>query len=291
MKDSKLRIGRIPYANLFPIFYYLDKRCDCSAYRFFRGVPSALNTMLREGKLDISPSSSVEYLRHKKHYRILPRLSISSSGPISSILLFSKFPLTELDGETIAVSSDSETSVALLKIILKEFLSLKCRFRALKSKSVDNTLSSYSAVLLIGDEAMQEAKRQSTVNSQQLAVSKKLTANSSLITRHPSLYVYDLGELWFKHTGKPFVFALWIARKSSLLQKKDLIRKLSSDLIKAREYASRKFSFIARQAPQKKWTSEIELVQYWKCISYDFTDRHLEGLRLFERYMRKISGA
>ena len=26
-------------------------------------------------------------------------------------------------------------------------------------------------------------------------------------------YVYDLGEVWKKHTGLPFVFAAWVSRK------------------------------------------------------------------------------
>ncbi len=102
-----------------------------------------------------------------------------------------------------------------------------------------------------------------------------------------SLYIYDLGELWTKYTGLPFVFALWIVRKKSLSQKKELIKKLSSDLINAKKYASKKLSLIAKEAPQKKWSSEEELVHYWKSISYDFTDKHMEGLKLFEKYAFK----
>jgi chorismate dehydratase len=295
LKNTKLRIGRIPYANLFPIFYYLDRECDHSAYRFIKGVPSTLNKMLREGKLDISPSSSIEYLRNKNKYFILPWFSISSSGPISSILLFSKLPLEELGGKTIAASSDSETSLVLLKIILREFLSLKCRFKTIKCSSVKKVLSSFPAALLIGDEAMKEAKK--AVTRYELRVtsenqtSKLRTLNSklnpSLVTRHSSLHIYDLGELWTKYTGLPFVFALWIVRKEPLSQKKELIKKLSSDLINAKKYASKKFSLIAKEAPQKKWSSEEELVHYWKDISYDFTDKHMEGLKLFEKYAFK----
>jgi len=49
MADLKLKIGRIPFANLFPIFYTLEKEFDCSSYEFIDGVPSLLNQMLREG--------------------------------------------------------------------------------------------------------------------------------------------------------------------------------------------------------------------------------------------------
>jgi chorismate dehydratase len=275
LKDNKLKIGRIPYANLFPIFYYLEKECDRSAYKFIEGVPSKLNKMLREGKLEISPSSSIEYLRNKNKYQLLPWFSISSFGPIKSILLFSKLPIHELGGKTIAVSSESETSTALLRVILKEFLSLKCKFKAIDQRSVENILSSFPAVLHIGDTAMIEAKKLGP------GVRSKESGNKKL-------YIYDLGELWFKYTGLPFVFALWIVRKNAVTEKNELIRKLSTDLINAKKYVSKKFPLIAKEALQKKWLSEKELVAYWRLISYDFTEKHLEGLMLFEKYALKI---
>ncbi len=273
-KKNRLNIGRIPYANVYPIFYYLDNECDISDYRFIKGVPSKLNLMLRDGTLDISPSSSIEYLRNKSRYTILPSFSISSSGPINSIFLFSKFPLTELGGKTLAVSTESATSTALLKIILKEFLSLKCKFVPADRSGVKNLLSIYSGVLHIGDTAMSEAK--------------KVSHTSSSSVRKDSLYVYDLAELWDRYTGLPFVFALWMVRKKLEPWKNQLIKRLSEELINANKYAAKNFSRIARKAPQNKWLSEKELVAYWKLISYDLTEKHLEGLRLFETLAKKI---
>jgi chorismate dehydratase len=267
MNNNKLRIGKIQYANLFPIFHYLDKRCDISRYRFIKGVPSHLNKLLREDKLDISPSSSIEYLRNKSKYLLLPCFSISSFGPIKSILLFSKYPLNELDGKLIAVSSESETSSMLLKIILKDFLSLNCRFKSVNDRSVKKALSTFSAVLLIGDTALVEAN--------------KLSSSGN---RHTVPGIYDLGELWYKYTGLPFVFALWVVKNKTIQLKKELVKTLSDDLIDARKYAVSSFSSIAKDAPQRKWFSEKELVEYWELISYDFTEKHLEGLKLFDKY-------
>jgi len=270
LKNSKLKIGRIPYANLFPTFHYLDNYCDNSEYTFIKGVPSTLNRMLRAGELDISPSSSIEFLKNKSRYRVLPWHSISSAGQIKSILLFSSVELNQLGGKTIAVSSESDTSVAMLKIILKEFCSLECKFKKTDLHSVKNILSSVSAVLHIGDTAMHEAQKLSAAGHQPAA-----------------LFTYDLGELWYKYTGLPFVYALWVVRKKALHEKTDLIRKLSYDLINAKKYADKKLSLIAKEAPQRKWISEKDLVHYWNIISYDFTDKHLEGLRLFEKYALK----
>ena len=278
---SFLKIGKIPYANLFPVYHYLEKGNKHSIYRFINGVPSSLNKMLRDGKLDVSPSSSIEYLRHKDKYSIIPWFSVSSDGPVGSIFLFSKLPIEALDKKTIAVSSHSETSVALLKIVLKDFLSLHCKFRKVEGGSPKKNLKSFSACLLIGDEAMREAK---TIRLQKI---KNLSSEFCFLGSESVTYIYDLGELWFKHTGLPFVFALWIVRKKSLSQKRELIKELFLDLIAANRYASKKFSLIARHAPQRKWLSAKELIDYWKGISYDFTDKHMEGLRLFEKYAFK----
>jgi len=267
MNNNKLRIGKIQYANLFPIFHYLDRRCDISRYTFVKGVPSHLNKLLREDELDISPSSSIEYLRNKSKYLLLPCFSISSFGPIRSILLFSKYPLNELDGKLIAVSSESETSSILLKIILKDFLSLNCKFKSVNERSVRKTLSTFSAILHIGDTALVEAKKLSSSDNP-----------------HAVPKIYDLGELWYKYTGLPFVFALWVVKNKTIQLKKELVKALSDDLIDAKKYAVSSLSSIAKEAPQRKWFSEKELVEYWKLISYDFTEKHLEGLKLFDKY-------
>lgn len=293
-QDRRLRIGKIPYANLFPIFYYLETRCNHSGYKFIKGVPSTLNRMLREGRLDISPSSSIEFLRNKDKYSILPFLSVSSSGPVNSILLFSRYQLDDLRGKTIAVSSESETSVVLLKIILNEFLSLRCRFRATRRSSVRNILTYSPAVLLIGDSAMREAKRIRGQNTEHRTQSTEHRAQTVEGGReggsNRSPWIYDLGELWFRHTGLPFVFALWIVRRDSLPYKEKLIKRLASDLIKARDYISKRLSFITNKAPQNRWMTKGEILNYWRGISYDFTERHLEALRVFEEYARKIKG-
>ena len=276
-KNLLLKIGKISFANLFPIYYYLENKCDHSNYKFINGVPSTLNKMLRNGKIDLSPSSSIEFLRRRKKYSIIPWLSISSEGPIRSIYLFSKYPMESLNKKSIAVSSQSETSVVLLKIILRDFYSLKCKFATVNSGSVKRLLSDFSAGLLIGDDAM-KAKKQSNPPSPPFVKGGK-----------GGFYIYDLGELWFRHTGLPFVFAICIVRNETLSEKKELLKKFAYDLIDAKKYASEKFSLIARHAPQRKWLSREELIGYWKGISYDFTERHMEGLRLFEKYARKLN--
>ena len=107
----------------------LENECDCSGYEFIEGVPSALNYMLRIGEVDVSPSSSIEYLRHSDEYAIVEDHSISSMGPVGSIILLSGKPIEELNGLSVLTSSHSETSVALLEIILRKFFNVRCSLK------------------------------------------------------------------------------------------------------------------------------------------------------------------
>lgn len=252
-----MKIGKIPYANLFPIFHVLEKK---GSYEFIEGVPSELNRMIRDGSLDICPSSSIEYLLRYSHYHLIDGHSISSKGPIMSILLFSKHPLERLDGKKIAYSYQSETSVALLHIILKKFYRIS--FTPEVSKKPED--SDYNAFLLIGDDA--------------LRFRSKLSVSDSWL-------IYDLGKIWYENTNLPFVFALWIARKELPI---DALKRFKKDLENARKIALKNLREIARFSPLKGFMTEEEIVSYWGLIDYDLNSKHKEGLRLFEHYLKEI---
>jgi len=92
MTNLSLRVGRIPYANLAPIFHALTTHFSLEGVRFVAGTPSELNRKLRAGRLDISPSSSIEYGKHPDRYLLCPDISISSRSKVMSVLLLSNGP-------------------------------------------------------------------------------------------------------------------------------------------------------------------------------------------------------
>jgi chorismate dehydratase len=255
-----LRIGRIPYLNLFPFYYWFEHYSN-KGYQFIEGVPSEVNRLLRIGMLDISPSSSIEYIRGKDRYLIVPGHSISSRGAVKSILLFSKKPIENLNREKILVTYQSESSVLLLKIILTFFYSLNTFLEPSRDK-IEDALSSSNAYLLIGDDALRAAKKYS----------------------RESLYIYDLGELWYKNTGVPFVFALWIANHSV----KESIEEFRHELDSAREWAMSHLELLASECRLQGIMTKEELIQYWKGLSYELDEEHIKGLQLFEDYLRRI---
>ena len=157
-KNNTLRIGRIFFINLFPIYHMIQRSYNCEAFEFVSGVPSRLNHLVRTGAIDLSPSSSIEYLRNPSLYSLIDGHSVSSTGPVGSINLFSHVAIEELDGEEILTSSQSETSVVLLNIILHKFYALECSFTA-TSKNLIQALRTHKACLLIGDDALIEVKK------------------------------------------------------------------------------------------------------------------------------------
>lgn len=262
-KNSHIRIGRIPYANLFPIFHSLQKIAGGRSYEFVDGVPSTVNKLLRNGDIQISPSSSIEYLRHEDDYGLLHGHSISSLGPIRSILLFSKEPIETLDGLAILVSSQSETSVALLNVIFKKFYDFQCLLKS-ASMPLSEAMEHHSAYLLIGDDALREALKRS------------------------AFHIYDLGEIWYRRTGLPFVFALWMARNDFRSQEPLHFEEFRKDLDAAKIKALKNLKGIAQESPLITVMSESQIVSYWKGISYDFGDEHRKGLELFKRYASEL---
>lgn len=263
MTKGLLRIGRIRYSNLFPIFFMLEKNADCSAYEFVEGVPSVVNRLLREGEIDISPSSSIEYLRNEEKYTVLDGHSISSAGPVGSILLFSRRPIETLNGLIVLASSQSETSVALLEIVLNKFYDLDCPLKS-TSEPLEKAIETHTAYLLIGDDALREA------------------------LKWPKLYIYDLGDIWHKNTGLPFVFALWIVRNDWSMKEPALFERFRKDLDAAKVGALKNLRTIAGESPLLSMLSEDEIVSYWKGISYDLDEEHKKGLELFRKYAEEL---
>ncbi len=130
-----VRLGRISYVNMAPLFFELDADVEEVA-----GVPTELNAQLLAEEIDLAPISSIEYARNAERLRILPRLCVSSEGAVDSIQLVSRFPLERI--ERVAVTPESATSAVLVRILLPEAEQVPLGEEA-------------DARLLIGDAALQ----------------------------------------------------------------------------------------------------------------------------------------
>jgi chorismate dehydratase len=134
-----IRLGRISYVNMAPVFHRLTVDVEEVV-----GVPTDLNRRLVAGELDVAPISSIEYARNADHLRLLPRLCVSSEGAVDSIQLVSRIPLGSI--RSVAVTPESATSVVLTKVLVPQA-------EILPMEQLDEA----DAKLLIGDAALRSA--------------------------------------------------------------------------------------------------------------------------------------
>ena len=186
LKVKNLRVGKIAYLNTLPFYHGLFQEDE--SVSLVEGAPSEINRWMSEGKLDFAPVSSLEYALHSDQYILLPDLCIGSRDFSRSVLLVSHEHLKGLDGEKIVLTEKSLSSQVLLQILLK----YKCLFNnefTVSAGTPDEMLREGKAALVIGDEALFYRPKQ-------------------------FVYKYDLSELWWDWTKRPFCFALWAVRRS-----------------------------------------------------------------------------
>jgi chorismate dehydratase len=256
-----MKIGRIPYINCYPVYGAIDRGVVRLDAELVDGVPTDLNRRMGAGELDISVVSAVEYARQADRYLLLPDLAISCDGPVRSVMLFSKRPAGELGGRSLIVSRSSMTSVALLELLFENVWHARPRFvpgdAEVKDVVVDNA-SDAEARLVIGDAA--------------------LVLGSNHRERYP--FVYDLGQTWKEWTGQPFVFAVWVAQRSTDVKDALLAH---AGLIVSRDWGLRHLPELAEQAHQATGVERSVCREYLSGLDYGLSYPHLAGLTEFYR--------
>lgn len=259
-----LRVGQINYANCVPLFRALHPLVRGKGHLFVPGVPAVLNRMLSKGEIDLCISSSITYGADPSRYWLVPDLSISARNRVRSVLLFSRVPIDNLNGCRIGLTSESDTSVALLKVILSCFMGFENSYQRTDLATCED-LGPFSALLLIGDTAMRES------------------------LRNGGCHVYDLGELWHAQTGLPFVFALWIVNREAVKGREIELLDFSRDLAEAKRIAAGRIGEYAADLVGYEWFGIQELLSYWReNISYDFGVEEQKGVSTFYRYAHEI---
>jgi chorismate dehydratase len=253
-----MNIGEISYTNIIPLYYYLDReRLKVNGVTITDAVPSRINRLMEEQKVDIGGISSFSFGKNADRYSLIPDLSVSSFGKVNSIFLFSKYKIEDLNGKKIALTSSSETSVALLKIILQQFYRIEAFFKT-ETPNLEMMMEQYDACLLIGDDAI-TSKRKSG-----------------------SYFVYDLGEIWYKETGLPMTFAVMAYRKEMETEKKDLLSYVGKSMTESKERCLREhFAPVIERVIREHGGTFAFWQSYFNGLNYGFNGEHEKGLNVY----------
>ena len=259
---GKARLGRIQYLNVLPIYFALENLLGENGFELVSGTPADLNAGMRQGLVDLGSISAMEYGRNFRDYLLLPDLSISSRGPVGSVLLFSRVPVAELDGLTLLMSAHSASGAALLKILLAELYGLHPSYC---QGPVEEALTRpYDGVLAIGDEALQLQPKGSWP------------------------YVLDLGAAWQEWIGLPFVFGVWAVRRDYAAASPEKTAALHCLLLRSRDWGLQALPELSRLAAANLKRPASDLLAYFQKLDYSLGPEHEKGLETFFNYLYNL---
>lgn len=258
-ENDDILIGKIKYSNVWPVFHHFDAASLPQASRLITEVPSKLNRQMLGGTLDISPVSSFAFGYGSERLLLLPDLSVSSDGPVNSILLFSRKPPEEIAGGTIALTNTSATSVNLLKIIMEKAYGSHPTYWD-SEPDLDAMMAKSDAALLIGDHAIQAS------------------------WRDHGYIVTDLGEVWKRWTGYGMTFAVWAVQKPFAAANGDYLAEVCEAF-----GASKQKSLGDLEPLVAKGCRDIGgTPEYWRHyfgnLCYDFSEQRRKGLSIYFDY-------
>jgi chorismate dehydratase len=105
-----------------------------------------------------------------------------------------------------------------------------------------------------------------------------LVLGSNHRERYP--FVYDLGQMWKEWTGQPFVFAVWVAQRTTAV-KEALVA--HAGLIASRDWGLAHLTELADQARDATGVSREVCAEYLSGLDYGLSYPHLAGLTEFYR--------
>ena len=271
------RLGLIHYTNVAPLLHTLEHELVGQDVSWVRDVPTGINAALLAGRVDIANISAFEFIQHAEELRALPDFSISVLGAVYSVNLFHTVPWEQLEGKRIAVTTHSATSVKLLETLLK-LDGINATLERSDGVGLEELLTLYPAVLLIGDAALSEWYRVCGPISETTQMFR--LPNEGHLAHGEAVTVTDLAMSWYEHTGLPFVFAVWVAQRSTPVE--DALR-VHARLIASRDWGIAHLPSLAAQAALATGVARFTCEAYLSGLDYRLSLPHLRGLTEFYR--------
>lgn len=238
--EKRVRLSMVSYQNTIPFIKGLERTDD---FEVIKDIPSKCLDYFINDEVDIAlvPVGALVDV-DPDEYEVITDYCIGCNGAVRTVCLFSNEPVKELTH--VKLDAHSRTSVKLAQVLLTHYWNVYPDYEHRYDGS--NQLKAHEGIVLIGDKVFDvEGKYK---------------------------YKYDLGQAWKEFTGLPFVFAVWIARKS-LSQK--VINQLNEQLkygidhIDDIQYASGSMG-------------QVEFQEYFsRYIDYRFDDDKRKAMQLF----------
>lgn len=238
------RISASSYSNTAPLVWsFLYGRNHGKVEIILDNAPARSAELLAQDRVDAALVPVIMY-QMIEGVRLIPDVCVGAKTRVRSVCLVTK-GCDLKDVRSVSLDISSKTSVALTKIIFREFLGFEPSWTDAEP-DLESMLSSSDAALLIGDPA--------------------LTADESRYRK------FDLAELWHANTRLGFVFAMWMTRRESM----------TLDLASARDEGLDHIDEIISNYEADIRLSRDEMREYLtNDISYSTDDTMRAGMKLY----------
>jgi chorismate dehydratase len=243
-----LKISAVSYLNTIPFVYGILKSGCLENFRLDLDVPSVCAEKLINGEVDVA-LVPVGALPDFDDPFIVSEYCIGAVGTVKTVLLLSQRPLEEI--EDIYLDYDSRTSVKLVKILADQYWKIKPRWNNLNPGQSEHP-GKLTSIVAIGDKTFELVKEYK--------------------------YAYDLAGEWFRFTGLPFVFAVWLSKKKLPVIFKD---QLNEALSFGLQHKAESLEFFKDKLPACG-----DCLSYLEDnISFLFDEEKKKGMELFLKYI------
>ena len=186
MTRPVINVAAVSYLNTIPFLYGIRHSEELSA-KLVLSPPAGCAESFdsREADIALIPVGGLTSLKDND-FDIVTSWCIGADGPVRTVVLTSNSPLKQI--RRVWLDGHSRTSVALARYLAARLWHISPEWVPLDDYSALDNPAQGDAFVLIGDKVFEREGQ--------------------------FAHSWDMAEEWGKLTGLPFVFAVWVARKS-----------------------------------------------------------------------------
>ncbi|CAN5632947.1 menaquinone biosynthesis protein [soil metagenome] len=289
------RISASSYSNTAPLIWsFLYGSMHGSVEIILDNAPARSAELLAQDRVDAALVPVIAY-QMLSDVRLIPAVCVGAKERVRSFGLITRGMDLE-DVRSVSLDTSSKTSVVLTKILFREFLGFDPEWRD-APPNLETMLDETDCALLIGDPALGIADSANAergtrnaefdpafssvapvrlvgaaANEATFDDTQVVNNNSALRIPHSAFRKFDLAELWNRHTGLGFVFAMWMTRRKDC----------RVDFAAARDEGMRHIPEIAANYEPEIGLTLSQMTRYLsECISYSVDESMQRGMELY----------
>ena len=250
------RIAASSYSNTAPLVWsFLYGKNHGKVELILDNAPARSADLLAGGRVDAALIPVIVF-QEIDDARLIPNVCVGAKTRVRSVCLVTA-GMDLADARTVSLDTSSRSSVALTKIIFREFIGVEPEWID-APPDIDEMLATSDAALIIGDPALA------------LASPREGEADGRVGSR--TYQVFDLAELWHRFTGLGFVFAMWMT----------LHERLDIDFASARDEGLEHLDEIIANYGPDIGLNKYEMRSYLaENISYSIDEKMVQGMELY----------